>query len=103
MGCNCKNKQTQEKQPVMVTQDNVIEIIDLTEPPYTIEDVIRIKDYLSATNKVHKEKDFISTILLNNFGDIIPDYCDQVCFNQIKSRADYMFNKITEYNKYKKL
>jgi len=99
MGCSCKqNNQTQQKQPIMVKTNNVVEIIDLPEPPYTIEEVIRIKDYLTAMNKTDNEKEFISNILLQSFGDIIPDYCDQTCLNHIRSRAEYMQTKITEYN-----
>ena len=102
MSCGCKNNnQVQQKvQPVLVQQDNVINIVELTQPPYTIEDVIRMKDYLSATSKNFTDKEFISKLLLENFGDIIQDYCDQVCLNQIKTRAEYMQTKITEYNNY---
>jgi hypothetical protein len=102
MGCNCgKNKVDTSKVKVQQTEDKVIEIIDIPAPPYTIEDVIRIKDYYFSTNKTETEKQFVADILLRSFGDIIPSYCDQVCLRQIKTKADYMEQKIIEYNKSK--
>jgi hypothetical protein len=101
MGCGCKNNQPQQKvQPIMVQQDNVIHIVELSEPPYTRQDVIRMKDYLSSMNKVYAEKSFISNLLLTNFGDIIPDYCDQTCLNHIKTRSEYMESKLLEYENF---
>jgi len=100
--CNCKkNKQTQEKiQPKLVQEDNVINIIDIPQPTYSRENIIRIKDYLSSVNKTHSEKQFVSDLLLNIFGDIIPDYCDQNCFNHIRTRVSYMESKLLEYENF---
>ena len=102
MGCNCKNNnQTQQKvQPILVQEDNVINIIDIPQPTYSRENIIRIKDYLSAMNKTYSEKQFVSDLLLNVFGDIIPDYCDQTCFSHIKSRVSYMETKLLEYENF---
>jgi hypothetical protein len=101
-GCGCKqNNNTQQKQqPVMVQEDNVINIIDIPQPTYSRENIIRIKDYLSSVNKTHSEKQFVSDLLLNVFGDIIPDYCDQNCFSHIRARINYMESKVLEYENF---
>lgn len=102
MGCSCKqNNQTQQKQqPVLVQEDNVINIVDVPEPSYTRQNIIRIKDFLSAMNKTHEEKQFVSDLLLNTFGDILPDYCDQPCFSHIRARLNYMESKVSEYENF---
>jgi hypothetical protein len=94
MSCGCKQPVKQEKivpkgiQPIQVqsVQDNTIN--------YRIEDVIRIKDYLSSTNKHDSEKQFVSYILNTNFGDVISGYCDQNCLTHIKNRVKEMESKL---------
>ena len=95
MGCGCKQQVQQEKivpqgiKPIVVQSASEPEQIN-----YTIEDVIRIKDYLSSTNKHDSEKQFISYILNSNFGDVIPGYCDQNCLKHIRKRVKEMEAKL---------
>ena len=95
MGCNCKQPVKQEKivpqgiKPIVVQSASEPEQLN-----YTIEDVIRIKDYLSSTNKHDSEKQFISYILNTNFGDVISGYCDQNCLTHIKNRVKEMEAKL---------
>jgi len=95
MGCNCKQQVKQEKivpqgiRPIVVQSASEPEQLN-----YTIEDVIRIKDYLSSTNKHDSEKQFISFILNVNFGDVIPGYCDQNCLRHIQKRVKEMESKL---------
>jgi hypothetical protein len=95
MGCGCKQPIQQEKivpqgiQPIVVQSASEPEQLN-----YTIEDVIRIKDYLSSTNKHDSEKQFISFILNVNFGDVIPGYCDQNCLRHIQKRVKEMESKL---------
>lgn len=98
MGCGCKGNVPQQKVvPTVVRTDGAIEIMDVTNPNYTREDIIRIKDYVSSINKTETERRFVYDILLNSFGDMIPDYCDQACLNHISNRIVYMETKLTEY------
>jgi hypothetical protein len=97
--CSCKeNKTTKVKEPVLVSKNNEIEIFDIPKPGYTREDIIRMKDYVSSTNKTETERLFVADILLKHFGDIIPDYCDTICFKHIKERIGYMETKLTQYD-----
>jgi hypothetical protein len=93
-GCNCKQPVKQEK----IVPDGIrpiqIQAVENTTVNYTIEDVIRIKDYLNSTNKHDSEKQFISYILNVNFGDVISGYCDQNCLRHIKNRAKEMEDRL---------
>jgi hypothetical protein len=93
-GCNCKQQVRQEK----IVPDGIrpiqVESAEDTTVNYTIEDVIRIKDYLSSTNKHDSEKQFVSYILNTNFGDVISGYCDQNCLTHIKNRVKEMESKL---------
>jgi hypothetical protein len=92
MSCGCKgNNPVQEKIVPKGIEPIVVQALSKPEPvDYTIQDVIRIKDYLSAMNKKDSEKQFITEILYKNFGDIIPSYCDQNCLKGIAVRAQQM-------------
>ena len=101
MGCGCKQPVKQEKiVPKGIRPIQVQSATEISSPRYTIEDVIRIKDYLSSTNKHDLEKQFIAYILSENFGDLIPDYCDQICLRHIQNRAIQMEESIREYEKF---
>ena len=88
MGCNCKQQVKQEKiVPKGITPIQVV-AVQPEEVTYTIEEIIRIKDYMSSTNKTEIEKQFVSDFMLINFGDIIPSYCDQICLSRINKRVE---------------
>jgi hypothetical protein len=94
MGCGCKQPIQQEKIVPQGIRPIQVESAEDTTVNYTIEDVIRIKDYLSSTNKHDSEKQFISYILNVNFGDVISGYCDQNCLRHIKNRVKEMESKL---------
>jgi hypothetical protein len=95
MGCGCKGQPQQEKIVPQGIKPIVVQAVSTTEPlNYTIEDIIRIKDYLSSTNKHDSEKQFISYILNVNFGDVISGYCDQNCLKHIRKRVKEMEDKL---------
>jgi hypothetical protein len=95
MGCGCKQPVKQEKIVPKGIQPIQVQAVEDTTVNYRIEDVIRIKDYLSSTNKHDLEKQFIKELLYENFGDIIPDYCDQNCLKQISMRVQQMESKLS--------
>lgn len=94
MGCGCKQPVKQEKIVPRGIQPIQVQTVQNGTINYTIEDVIRMKDYLSSTNKHDSEKQFITELLYQNFGDIIPSYCDQNCFKQISMRVEQMESKL---------
>lgn len=99
MGCGCKGENTtsNEKKPIVIKTDGIVEIMDVTNPNYTIEELIRMKDYVSSTNKTELERKFVADMLLTHFGDLIPDYCDNACLNHISNRVKYMEGKLNDY------
>lgn len=97
MGCGCGKQNNQDNSKIVPQGIKPIVVQSASEPEqlnYTIEDVIRIKDYLSSTNKHDSEKQFISYILNVNFGDVIPGYCDQNCLRHIQKRVKEMESKL---------
>lgn len=102
MSCGCKADVANERKPVVVKTEGVIEIMDVTNPNYTIEELIRMKDYINSTNKSDTERKFIADMLLTHFGDIIPDYCDQACMKHISNRVKYMEDKLNQYMMFNK-
>ena len=55
MSCGCKNKNKQPQKIQMVKQDNVVELIELEEPPYPLEEVQRVREYFMSRMK-HEEE-----------------------------------------------
>lgn len=97
--CNCKNKQPQQKQ-IMVQSQDAIEIVELEQPPYSIEEVIRVKEYFNTRIKTDEQKQFVIDWNQKYFEPQFQGYCDAPCFNRIQSRAEYAFEKCVQYQKY---
>ena len=87
--CDCKNKtQKQEKiVPKGITPIQVIQVSS-TSINYSIEEVIRAKDYLNARDKKELERDFVYQLLIRTGGPAIYGYCDLVCMKDIKNHIE---------------
>ena len=86
--CNCKNKKNEPTPPPVIGVNTQQVFPTQEEPPYTIQEVIKIKDYLSSTNKTEEGRVAISQFSEKYFGEKISGYCDQVCIKRIKARLD---------------
>ena len=96
LGCGCKNKVEQQK-PTMVQTNNVIELVELEEPPYELEEVQRVREYFFAKIKQEGERNYAIEWNRKYFEPQQQGYCDQVCIDRIKSRAEHAYQKIQEY------
>ena len=87
MGCNCKGSQPQEK--IVPKGITPIQVVAVQPEPvtYTIEELIRIKDYISSTNKNETERLFVETFMINKAGMVIPSYCDQICLSNLRDKV----------------
>ena len=87
--CNCKNKTNTEEKlvPKGITPIQVIQVSS-TSINYSIEEVIRAKDYLNARDKKELERDFVYQLLIRTGGPAIYGYCDLVCMKDIKNHLD---------------
>lgn len=87
--CNCKNKTNAEEKivPNGVTPIQVIQVHS-GGLNYSIEEVIRAKDYLNARDKHQVERDFVYQLLQRTGGPVIYGYCDLVCMKDIKNHID---------------
>ena len=87
--CNCKNKTNTEEKlvPKGITPIQVIQVSS-TFINYSIEEVIRAKDYLNARDKKELERDFVYQLLIRTGGPAIYGYCDLVCMKDIKNHIE---------------
>ena len=73
--------------PKGITPIQVI-LVSSTSINYSIEEVIRAKDYLNARDKKELERDFVYQLLMRTGGPAIYGYCDLVCMKDIKNHLD---------------
>jgi hypothetical protein len=86
MGCGCKQ---QPQEPIVPKGITPIQVQAVQPEPitYTIEELIRIKDYISSTNKNETERLFVETFMINKAGLVIPSYCDQICLSGLRDKV----------------
>lgn len=102
MGCNCKNKiDTRPKVIEKKIDQQVIEVA--IAPPYTWEEVIRVKDYLSSNQKTEEGR--LNMIEFNEkyFGEKIVGYCDQPCLQRVRMRLDLATTLLNEWEEKNKI
>jgi hypothetical protein len=100
MSCGCK-KQVPQQKTIMVQSNDAIQIIELEEPPYSIEEVIRVREYFNTRISKEEEKQFVIEWNRKYFEPQQQGYCDLACMKRIQSRAEHAFNKCIEYQNYK--
>jgi hypothetical protein len=94
MGCGCKGNQPQEKiVPKGITPIQV-QAVQPEPVTYTIEELIRIKDYISSTNKTETERQFVETFMINKAGLVIPSYCDQICLSNLRDKVSQLESRL---------
>ena len=89
MSCGCKKNTMKEEKivPKGITPIQVIQVSS-TSLNYSIEEVIRAKDYLNSKDKKEVERDFVYQLLIRTGGPAIYGYCDLVCMKDIKNHLD---------------
>ena len=86
MGCNCKG---QKQEPIVPKgiKPIVVEVVQPASINYTIEELIRVKDYISSTNKKESERQFVQEFMMKEIGMVVPDYCDQICLSNLRDKV----------------
>lgn len=96
--CNCKNAVKQEPKPSVIKKaDDTITFV-MEAPPYTREEVIRVKDYLTSFNKTEEERLNMIDFNAKYFGEIIVGYCDQNCLERVRKRVDRAMELLNDYD-----
>jgi len=92
MGCGCKQ---QPQQPVVPKGITPIIVQQVHKPTgYTIEELIRIKDYINSNNKTETERQFMSDFMFKHYGDVIPNYCDQICLSRARKQVEELIVRL---------
>jgi hypothetical protein len=96
MGCGCGKQNTQDNSKVVPKGITPIQVQAVQPEPvtYTIEELIRIKDYISSTNKNETERHFVETFMINKAGLVIPSYCDQICLSNLRDKVQQMESRL---------
>lgn len=102
MGCGCKNKAKEEPKPAVIKRDDDTITFVVEPPPYTREEVIRIKDYILAQNKTEIERQNMVEFNEKYFGEVMVGYCDPVCMDRVRSRVDRAIELLNDYDLIKK-
>jgi len=93
MGCGCKQQPQEPIVPKGITPIQVV-AVQPEEITYTIEELIRIKDYISSTNKNETERLFVETFMINKAGLVIPSYCDQICLSNLRDKVQQLESRL---------
>jgi len=93
MGCGCKQQPQEPIVPKGITPIQVV-AVQPEEITYTIEELIRIKDYISSTNKNETERHFVETFMINKAGLVIPSYCDQICLSNLRDKVQQLESRL---------
>jgi hypothetical protein len=91
--CNCKQQPQEKIVPKGITPIQV-QAVQPEPVTYTIEELIRIKDYISSTNKNETERLFVETFMINKAGLVIPSYCDQICLSNLRDKVQQMESRL---------
>lgn len=99
MPCNCKNNSnTVGKQPITAPTPIVVQSSLTNEiPPYTREDLIKVKDALNSSTITEETKSIISNFNLQYFGEVIGGYCNQTCRERVLNRLEIALKRIQDY------
>ena len=92
MGCGCGKQNVQDTSKLVPKgiQPIVVQAVQPQEINYTIEQLIRVKDYLSSNNRNEIERVFVQQFMLEHSGLHVPDYCDQICMKNIRLKVEEM-------------
>jgi hypothetical protein len=101
MGCNCKNQTNVESKPKVLQKENGELTFMMQPPPYTREEVQRVKNYMAAYNKTETEKEFMVEFNEKYFGELIVGYCDQTCIKTVNKRLDRATELLNQWEEIK--
>ena len=98
LSCGCKQQtNTSTKPKIIRVNDSEVEV--MKKPLYTEEDITRLENWLSSTNKTTEENQFVIQFNLQHFGEHINGYCDISCQHRIRKRIEHMKEKLNTWKK----
>lgn len=82
MGCNCKNKNRQQK----IVPQGVQPIQVQTQIETTLEEVLIIEGMVGDINTSPEKRAYVTEFFMRNYGDPIINYCDLICMKRLKEK-----------------
>jgi hypothetical protein len=94
MGCGCKQQPQEPVVPKGITPLVIQAVAQPAEITYTIEDLIKVKDYISSTNKSETDRQSVANFMFEKEGFIVPSYCDQICLSNLRVKVAEMESRL---------
>jgi hypothetical protein len=98
MSCGCKGGTDNSKSPISTKVIKVNEAVELVnEPPYTMEEVTLMEEWLNSTTRTKEQTDFALHFNYKYFGEPVMGYCDIPCQHRIRRRVEHARQKLEQY------
>lgn len=88
MGCNCKNKQ-KEPTKIITPEADLQEVKNIA-----LETINQMEKILFGWNENTANRVVLRKFMLENFGEVIHDYCDIPCKKRVQKKLDKLKTEI---------
>ena len=92
MGCNCKNKNKQER----IVPQGIQPIQVQTQIETTLEEVFIIENMVMDINSNPEKRAYVTEFFMRNYGDPLINYCDLICMKRLKQKIEELKIQLTQ-------
>ena len=92
MGCNCKNKNKQER----IVPQGIQPIQVQTQIETTLEEVLIIENMVMDINSNPEKRAYVTEFFMRNYGDPLINYCDLICMKRLKQKIEELKIQLTQ-------
>jgi hypothetical protein len=92
LGCNCKNKNKQER----IVPQGIQPIQVQTQIETTLEEVLIIENMVMDINSNPEKRAYVTEFFMRNYGDPLINYCDLICMKRLKQKIEELKIQLTQ-------
>jgi hypothetical protein len=92
LGCNCKNKNKQER----IVPQGIQPIQVQTQIETTLEEVFIIENMVMDINSNPEKRAYVTEFFMRNYGDPLINYCDLICMKRLKQKIEELKIQLTQ-------
>jgi hypothetical protein len=102
MGCNCKQKNKEQSQPVIVNKaDGSVQLKEPPKPEYSKEEIMRVQEFFIRNSHVLTEKKWVINFHNKHFPEQLTINCID-CWIRVKNRMDHLIKRFEQYEQWQK-
>lgn len=102
MGCNCKQKNKEQSQPVIVNQaDGSVQLKEPIKPNFSESEKLRVERFFSHNSHLLDEKKWIINFHNQHFPEQLVINCMD-CWIRVKQRMDHLLKQYEQYEQWQK-